>query len=145
MENTPRRNDLPIPVSQVVELELAFEGTSLDEQDRAWMSNMALDLMKHCWPAFIEALTRDNPSANLSYSFVNSFAESTKHFTDKAENRRCTLVTQPRAVITDHPSKGSQKVWFTLNVYWRQEPPSTERTAILLNDQTLQVVPEMTA
>jgi hypothetical protein len=145
MENTPSKNDLPIPVKQVVELELAFEGISLDEQDRAWMSNMALDLMKHCWPAFIDALTRDNPSAIISYSFVDSFAGSTKHFIDKAEDRHCVLVTQPRAVITDHPTKGSQKVWFTLNVYWHQEPPPAEKTTILLNDQTLQVVPEIAA
>ena len=142
MEHTPAKNDLPIPVKQVVELELAFEGTSLDEQDLAWMGNMALDLMKHCWPSFIDALIKNNPAANLSYSFVSSFAESTKHFTDKAENLHCTLVTQPRAVATEHPFKGSQKVYFTLNVYWRKEPPFTEKTAILLNDQTCQVVPE---
>ncbi|MBG0785626.1 MAG: hypothetical protein H0S79_11035 [Anaerolineaceae bacterium] len=143
MENSTRKNDLPIPVSQVIELELAFEGTTLTDQDRAWMGNMALDLTKHCWPSFIEALNRDNSAAILSYSFVDSFTQSTKHFIDKAENLGCVLVTQPRAVITDHPSKGSQKVWFTLNVYWRQEPPPSERTSILLNDQTCQVIPEI--
>jgi hypothetical protein len=145
MENTPRKNDLPVPVRQVVELELAFEGSSFDQQDRAWMGGMALDLMKHCWPSFIEVLMTQNPTAKLSYSFVNSFNESTKHFIDKAEEFHCVLVTQPRAVITDHPTKGSQRVSFTLNLYWRQEPPPSQNTAILLNNQTSQVVPGNTA
>lgn len=142
MEHTPAKNDLPIPVKQVIELELAFEDAPFDEQDSAWMGDMALDLMKHCWPAFIDALIKNNPSANLSYSFVRSFTESTQHFIDKAEKLHCILVTQPRAVVTEHPFKGAQKVRFTLNVYWRKEPPSTEKTAILLNDQTSRVVPE---
>jgi hypothetical protein len=145
MENAQSNQDLPIPVKQVVEVDVAFEGNSLDEQDKAWQCNMAFDLMKHCWPDFIDMLAKVNPSVSFSVRFVNSFVESTKIFIGKADELHSVLVTQPRAVVSTHPSKGSQKVEFTLNVYWHMDPPPAKRTAILLNDSTRRVVPDNAA
>jgi len=140
MENQPSNQDVPIPVNQVAELEVAFEGKSLDEQDKAWRRGMAFDLVKHCWPSFVDSLMKVNSSVRFSACFVSSFAESTKIFIDKAEELKSVLVTQPRAVINTHPSKGSQKVEFTLNVYWRKDPLPEKRSVILLNDPTRRVV-----
>jgi hypothetical protein len=145
LENKTQNQDIPIPVKQVVELEVAFEGKSLDEQDKAWRRSLALGLMKHCWPALIDALAKVNPSVSFSVLFIGSFDESIKVFIDKAEELHSILVTQPRAVVSAHPSKGSQKVEFTLNVYWRTDPPPAKRTVILLDDPTRRVVPENAA
>lgn len=145
MENEPSSQDIPIPIKQVVELEVAFEGKSLDEQDKAWRRSIALGLMKHCWPAFIDSLAKVNPSVSFEVRFVSSFVESTKVFINKAEELHSVLVTQPRAVVSAHPSKGSQKVEFTLNVYWHTDPPPAKRTVILLDDPIRRVVPENAA
>ena len=142
MENKPSNQDISIHVEQVVELEIAFEGKSLDEQDKAWRRSLTLGIMRHCWTAFIDALAKANPSVSISVLFIDSFDESTKVFIDKAEELHSILVTQPKAVVIQHPSKGSQKIEFTLNVYWRTDPPPAKRTVLFLNDETRKVVPE---
>jgi hypothetical protein len=141
MQNNPSSQNVAIPVGQVAGIEVAFEGRSLSWPDKAWRRKLASGLMELCWPAFIGALKKDNPSTKISVDFVNSFLESTRKFTGKAEKLHSVLVAQRRTAISKHPSKGPQRVAFVLCVFWRMDPPPATKTVIFMDDDIPQVVP----
>ena len=129
--NLPPGKDIPVPVKQIIELEVVFEVKTFDKDEEKWLRELAIQIVKQCWPTFLDTLVKSgNPNASFTTRFTDS-EQVAKSSVEKANKLHANLITQPNAAILSHPSKGPIKYQFTLNLYLNSDLSRPANTVVM--------------
>lgn len=96
--------DQPIPIQQVLRMDLVFEGKNFDDEERRWLNKEAFEIARHYWPEFVDALAKVKPHIILTTQFVPEVNSGSGKVIKEAASMNANIVIQPKVVMFSSPS-----------------------------------------
>lgn len=127
--------DVPVPVANVVEVELALIKESPVEDDRKWLDKALTvgDIIGSWAPGLLEGIAELNPNARLSRHIVKSAKDNIEFVVQKSKSLNVNLITtEPRCLRIIAPDGSIREDEFMLSLYIRVDPQKKADVVMLV-------------